>query len=412
MSTPEPDVRRVREAVVVKAGTVAASLARTSDGVVFRYDEGYLAGGGPPVATSLPLTDEPLHTPGRSVPPFFANLLPEGRRLTALRRHVKTSADDDMTLLLASGADPVGDVRVLPAGPDAADQDAAEVPGAAAALDPVASWSDLDFGDLLQRAGIGDPSALAGVQDKASGRMLTLPLAWRDRPVLLKFEVPEHPRVVENEAWFLSRARRLRHPVVRAEVVHDRTGRPGLLVTRFDRRVEADGTLTRLAVEDGAQLLRRYPADKYAVSTEELAERLASVCGAPLVALRQLLIQVVHAWLTGNGDLHAKNVSVLRTDGEWRVAPVYDVPATVCYGDDTMALPVGGRLDGLSRRSFLELGRAVGLPARAVESILDHVLDVTAGMIEELAAGAVPLDQFRRTRLVRTLRNRRRSLEA
>ncbi|WP_172803991.1 type II toxin-antitoxin system HipA family toxin [Auraticoccus monumenti] len=392
----------------MKAGTVAASLSRTSDGVVFRYEPSYLAAGGPPVATTLPLTDEPVLTPGRSVPPFFANLLPEGRRLTALRRHVKTSADDDMTLLLASGADPVGDVQVLPTGADAADADPTAT---APALDPVDSWADLDFGDLLRRAGVGDPSSLAGVQDKASGRMLTLPLAWRDRTVLLKFEVPEHPHVVENEAWFLHRARRLRHPVVRAEVVHDRTGRPGLLVTRFDRRVGTDGTLTRLAVEDGAQLLGRYPADKYAVSTEEVAERLAAVCGAPLVALRQLLIQVVYAWLTGNGDLHAKNVSVLRADGEWRTAPVYDVPATVCYGDDTMALPVGGRLDGLSRRSFLELGSSVGLPARAVGSVLDHVLGVTAGMVEELAAGAVPLDQFRRTRLVRTLRHRRRSLE-
>lgn len=408
MSSAELDVRRVPEATVLKAGAVAATLSRTPDGVVFRYDHGYLAGGGPPVATTLPLTDEPLVTPGRSVPSFFANLLPEGRRLTALRRHVKTSADDDMALLLASGADPVGDVQVLPSGPDPVQVAAAP----ATALDPVGSWAELDFGDLLRRAGIGDPSTLAGVQDKASGRMLTLPLAWRDRPVLLKFEVPEYPHVVENEAWFLSRARRLRHPVVRAEVVHDRAGRPGLLVNRFDRRVEADGTLTRLAVEDGAQLLGRYPADKYAVSTEELAERLGAACGAPLVAVRQLLIQVVYAWLTGNGDLHAKNVSVLHSDGEWRTAPVYDVPATVCYGDDTMALPVGGRLDGWSRRSFLELGRSVGLPARAVDSTLDHVLAVTAGMVEELAAGALPLDQYRRTRLVRTLRSRRRSLEA
>ncbi len=437
MTSAGQDVRRVEVARVLKAGVAAATLTRTSDSIVFRYDTDYLAQGSPPVATSLPLTDEPVVTAGRAVPPFFANLLPEGRRLTALRRHVKTSADDDMSLLLASGRDPVGDVQVLPATPgsDDAGPGGSGVPDESAVLDGVGmatgpddpggagrpgavaepsasggSWSDVDFAELLARAGIGDPSSLAGVQDKASGRMLTLPLAWRDRQVLLNFEVLEFPHVVANEAWFLQRARALRHPVVQAEVVHDRAGRPGLMVTRFDRRVEASGTVTRLAVEDGAQLLRRYPADKYAVTTEELAGRLAEVCPASLVALRSLLVQVTYAWLTGNGDLHAKNVSVLRADDEWRVAPVYDVPATACYGDDTMALPVEGRVQGLSRRSLIDFGTAVGLPRRSVESTLDHVLTVTDGMVEELADGALPLDLFRTRLLVRTLRHRRRSL--
>ncbi|WP_414819923.1 HipA domain-containing protein [Serinicoccus sp. CNJ-927] len=45
------------------------------------------------------------------------------------------------------------------------------------------------------------------------------------------------------------------------------------------------------------------------------------------------------AWATGNGDLHAKNLSVLQRDGEWRVAPVYDVPSTVPYGPPRRAHP-------------------------------------------------------------------------
>ena len=43
-------------------------------------------------------------------------LLPEGRRLGALRRAVKTSADDELSLLLAVGADAIGDVQVVPSG--------------------------------------------------------------------------------------------------------------------------------------------------------------------------------------------------------------------------------------------------------------------------------------------------------
>lgn len=396
------DVRQVGQVGVLKAGRRAATLTREPDHVVFRYDDDYLAGDPRPVATTLPLTEEPVRTPGRAVPPFFANLLPEGRRLTALRRHVKTSADDDLSLLVAVGGDPVGDVQVV--------TDAVEPGPVDLVPTGAASFADLSFADLLDRAGIGDPAALAGVQDKVSGRMLTLPLAHAGRSVLLKFEVPEYPHVVENESYFLTRARRLRHPVVSAEVVHDRTGRPGLLVTRFDRVVGPDGALHRLAVEDGAQLLNRYPADKYAVSSEEVAERLAAVCDASVLAVRAWFVQLLYAWLTGNGDLHAKNVSVLSRDDEWRVAPIYDVPATACYGDTTLALSVGGRIDGVSGRAWREFGVRIGLPARAVESAVHGVLEATDGLADDLAAGALPFDPRRRRDLVRTLTFRRRLL--
>src|SRR5438552_2279477 len=53
----------------------------------------------PAVATTLPVTPEPLVRTGGAVPAYFAGLLPEGRRLGALRRAVKTSADDELSLL-------------------------------------------------------------------------------------------------------------------------------------------------------------------------------------------------------------------------------------------------------------------------------------------------------------------------
>lgn len=162
------DPRDVQVAHVLKDRTPAATLSRVDGGVQFSYTTAYLGSGDRPVATGLSLTDEPVRTASGAVPAFFANLLPEGRRLTALRRSVKTSADDELTLLLAVGSDPVGDVQVL-AEPDAAVAgDTSEVHG---------SFEELDFADLLATHGIGDPAALAGVQDKVSGRMLTVPRA-------------------------------------------------------------------------------------------------------------------------------------------------------------------------------------------------------------------------------------------
>ena len=202
--------------------------------------------------------------------------------------------------------------------------------------------------------------------------MLTVPLAHEGRAHLLKFEVPEFPLVVDNEAFFLDVARRLRHPVVQSQVVHDRQGRPGLLVTRFDRVVDGD-RLRRLAVEDGAQVLGIHPADKYTVSMEDLATALAGVCRSRPLALRSVLQQSVLAWATGNGDLHAKNISVVGA-ADRAVAPIYDIPSTVPYGDTTFALPLAGRRDNLTAKAFHRFGETVGLPAAAVDRVLEEVL--------------------------------------
>ncbi|HIZ34479.1 MAG TPA: HipA domain-containing protein [Candidatus Ruania gallistercoris] len=400
------DPRQVRTAVVMKNGQRAATLTREDDAITFRYEGDYLGSSGPAVATTLPLTETPRITRGGAVPAYFANLLPEGRRLTALRHAVKTSADDELSLLLAVGSDPVGDVQVVAGDAPAGSQDGPPEPDQA----EVADFATIDFDDLLAGAGIGDPAALAGVQDKVSGRMLTLPLSHGGRRHFLKFEVPEFPRVVDNEAYFLTLARRLRHPVTRARVVHDRVGRAGLLVTRFDREVGPSGQVRALAVEDAAQLLDIHPAQKYTVTSEAIATRIGAVCAARPVALRAVLQQLLFAWLTGNGDLHAKNISVLASGAEWRVAPIYDVPSTAAYGDSTAALPLAGRRANLSLRAFQEFADAVGLPARAATATIAEVLSATEPAIAEVENGPDWLETRARRDLLRVLRRRRRDL--
>ncbi|MDE8669120.1 HipA domain-containing protein [Pseudarthrobacter sp. H3Y2-7] len=66
------------------------------------------------------------------------------------------------------------------------------------------------------------------------------------------------------------------------------------------------------------------PASKYAVSSVEVVLALAGLCKARAVASRNLYLQFLFAWLTGNGDLHAKNAAVLEgRRGGWVVAPMY-----------------------------------------------------------------------------------------
>ncbi|MFB2554179.1 type II toxin-antitoxin system HipA family toxin [Herbiconiux liangxiaofengii] len=160
----------------------------------------------------------------------------------------------------------------------------------------------------------------------------------------------------------------------------DRGGAEGLLVRRFDREPGANGW-QRLPLEDATQVLGPPPADKYRIDAAEAVLGLAGLCVAPLVAVRNLYLQFVFAWLTGNGDLHGKNVSVLGDrNGRYSVAPIYDVPCTLLYGDDSLALPVAGRTRGLRLRHWDEFAESIGLPRRSARSANALALTVSGAV--------------------------------
>lgn len=395
------DLKRVECATVFKAGRPAAELLRDGGGVRFRYRVDYT---GPAVAFSLPRAAAPVVTSGGAVPPFFAGLLPEGRRLTALQRATKTSLDDELTLLLAVGGDTPGDVQVLPVDPTDARSATAAAPEPPEPDASVQHFEELEFAELLSAATgveLRDRSALPGVQDKLSAWItIALPIDWAGARWILKLDPPEYPHLVANEACFYGAARASGLEVAQTRVVHDRTGRPGLLVRRFDR-IGSGEDQRSLALEDGCQVLGRYPADKYRVSSEELLSALSQRCAAPLVAARDLLRQFAFAYLTGNGDLHAKNLSILER-GEWRAAPAYDLPSTLPYGDHSMALEVQGRSgEDIRRQDFIQLGQAAGLPEKATLRILDQLLAKLPAWLPTLET--LPFEPRLRKKLLRTL---------
>lgn len=367
------DLRAVEAADALKGGVRAATITRERNGVTFAYGANYE---GPPVAFTLPRSTEPSHWSAGPLPPFFSGLLPEGRRLAAIRSATKTSLDDEFTLLLAVGRDAVGDVQVVPTGAPSEPKQESKVP----------TLEDADFAEVFERAvgpGVPDRAAIAGVQDKVSSKMLALPDAYGGASWILKLDPPEFPHLVANEAFFFRAARESGIDAAEAHVVHDRNGTPGLLVRRFDR-VMRDGSEIALAQEDACQVLGRYPADKYRLSTEEVITALAACTGAPIVAARELLRQFAFAYLSCNGDAHGKNVSVLRTD-EWRVAPAYDLPSSHVYGDDTMALSINGKTrEDIGRRDFVELGAHCGVPEKAVGRVLDALVAASASWVERL----------------------------
>jgi serine/threonine-protein kinase HipA len=396
------ELKAVSRADVYKSGQLAAHLTRKDSGEVeFSYTDDWVSNDGPPVARTLPVTTDPVITGAGAVPPFFAGLLPEGRRLGALRRSVKTSADDELTLVLGVGGDTVGDVRVVAEG---------ESPDHVQPRLQIEGFDQVSFADLLSEMDVRvDRVGLPGIQDKVSAAMLNLPVTSAGSHQLLKLNPREFKHLVENENFFLAAARLADIQTADSTLVRDKDGEPGLAVTRFDR-ITVDGELRSLAVEDGCQVLGLYPASKYSVSTETLLARLSAVCEARVPAAADFLHQAAFAYLTGNGDAHAKNFSVLEdASGRWQPAPAYDLPSSYPYGDTTMALSISGRRDGnIPGARFVVLGGELGLPARAARKILDRVAASADGWIDGL--DALPFDKGVTDKLKRVIRNRQTML--
>lgn len=349
----------------LKVGTIVRT---PGDFNAFSFDPAYRATNGYPIlslsfrAATGGLRKDPKPLP-HALPAFFANLLPEERLREAMEKHHagEVRSGNDFDLLAALGADLPGAVRVLPS--DTTD------------ATPVAK-------------GQGRPKArfsLAGVQMKLSvmkntgkGGGLTIPLGDDDGDYIAKFPSLNFPGISENEFANLALAAAIGMDVPERELVEkaDFEGIPEefntlsdgkvLLIKRFDRSVGGK----RIHIEDFAQVFGAYPSRKYdAAAYHDIAAALNTAI-SPQAAL-EFVRRLALAAVTGNGDMHLKNWSLIYPGaGDTPVlAPVYDVLSTVPYiPSDGMALSLGGEksfkgLVGSRWRTFANRAR---LPIPAV----------------------------------------------
>ena len=403
------DAKAVDHADVYKGDQLAGYLIRTSEGVCFEYTHDYIAGMNDAVASTLPVLATPYVTGAGAVPAFFAGLLPEGARLLAVVAAVKTSPDDELSLLIAVGEDAVGDVFVVPHGSEPAAK-----PRTLPATPGESSFSELFVQSI-------DPSvteldhALPGVQNKLSDALMSFPLTGVSGPAILKLGSTAYPRLVENEAFCLSLAKHAGLSVPRFEVIKDRDGVSGLLVERFDRRVKAgegvNSSVQRIAQEDACQLLNRWPADKYRVSINDIAKRLVEVTSSREATIMDLVEQLAFSWIIGNGDMHAKNYSVQWLQEERLVVPtpVYDVVSTIPYPlDQHMALKLDGRNANLRGRFLVEFAARFGVPKSMSQRKLNKLSNRVAQHIDD--ASVIGFDERTTGQLIAEMNRRLETL--
>ena len=102
-----------RMAIVRLDGKRTGTLVESGKQVTFQYDAEWLASSAAvPVSVTLPLRAEAYVSDG--LHPFFENLLAEGWLLELATKKLKIAKDDAFGLLLATCADCVGAVEIVP----------------------------------------------------------------------------------------------------------------------------------------------------------------------------------------------------------------------------------------------------------------------------------------------------------
>ena len=86
---------------------------------------------------------------------------------------------------------------------------------------------------------------------------------------------------------------------------------PALVIERFDIREDA-GDMRRLALEDYCSVLGVPAEDKYKGTIERMARGLRGLSTDPTSDLDTLFARALFAWLVADGDMHLKNVALLK----------------------------------------------------------------------------------------------------
>ena len=168
---------------------------------------------------------------------------------------------------------------------------------------------------------------------------------------------------------------------------------PALLVERFDIRETPEDT-RRLVLEDFCSALGVPAEDKYKGTIERMARALRGLSTDPTDDLATLFARAVFAWLVADGDMHLKNVALLkiappaaRHFESVRMAPIYDTLTTRVFPgfqDDHMALKLSGKDDRLRLSDFEALARTIDLPLSRSRQIIDHLLSALGAALHEI----------------------------
>ena len=156
----------------------------------------------------------------------------------------------------------------------------------------------------------------------------------------------------------------------------------------------------------------RWPADKYRLSLREVVKTTTAAVSAPAASVLEMVRLTAFSYLIGNGDMHAKNISVrwLPEERMAELTPAYDLLSTAPYGlDDRLALHMDGRTNRLRGRDLVRFAESFAVPPRLLRRKLAEISETADKWADRV--GEIGLGEQATTRLARMMRSRAKELQ-
>jgi serine/threonine-protein kinase HipA len=318
-----------------------------------------------------------IHRSRNRLPPWFSNLLPEGKLREWIAREQGINISHELGLIAGVGHDLPGAVSI------------AEAPEDQGEITVNRPEVESDLSGLHTQGNMWHFS-LAGVAMKfsllQSGDRFTSPGVGEGGDWIIKLPDHRYPNVPLNEFSMMRLAHHVGLNVPEVRLIHrdQLPDIPGSLwpasenmayaIRRFDRTETGE----RVHIEDFAQVRGFYPENKYKGSFETLGALVYRRRDSDSLVefAKRLAFNVV----IGNGDAHLKNWSLIYTDPRRPVlAPAYDLVATAIYRPQEMPEDLGlkfaksRQFASVSLQSFERLERKIGA---SDVNLRDEALDV------------------------------------
>lgn len=311
--------------------------------------------------------------------PVFQMNLPEGALLAAIKNALaKIARVDELTLLRVVGANQIGRNRFA-----LREEKSPAFKTSPESLEDILCYPDTGelFNELMQKYAMN--SGVSGIQPKVM-------LDAKDRATvhsssyIVKSWGEDYPFLAANEYFCMKAVQKAGLPV--PEFYLSENGRL-FVMKRFD----ITDTGEYVGFEDMCALQGLGTEDKYTGSYERMVKTINDYVSPKYrqIAREQFFAVLTLSVMLRNGDAHLKNFGVLYadpTEGETKLAPVYDIVTTTAYiGKDVPALTIGGTKKWWDRKMLEKFGVAhCGLSVSRIAGIISKSGDAVLNIKPEL----------------------------
>lgn len=138
-------------------------------------------------------------------------------------------------------------------------------------------------------------------------------------------------------------------------------------------RIDRSSNGNKIPMEDMCQLTGKLTEQKYSGSYEQIAGAIKKFSSNPGFDLITLLEVLFFSFITGNGDMHLKNFSIIETKTGFALSPAYDLLSTRLVisekddPDDT-ALTINGKKRKIQEKDFRTFAEYCGLTVKQYEN--------------------------------------------